>query len=85
MNGMYQAAYYPNVDYPQYALPGSYLISFYPGHTVAQHFAFVGREFGLTELNNGYFADLSDELFNAVRRDPGVDFIEDNVGGEIED
>jgi len=47
-----------------------------------KHFAFLGRTFEVTTLNEGYFAELDDELFNAVRTDPGVEFIEDDTFGE---
>ncbi|KAK3701389.1 hypothetical protein LTR37_015487 [Vermiconidia calcicola] len=74
----YQAQYYP---YERERVPGIYMVALYPGHTIAKHFAFLGREFELTSLNEGYFADMNDGLFNAVRRDPGVRFIEDDVTG----
>jgi hypothetical protein len=75
----YQAPYYCHGGD---AVPGSYFVVFYPGHTVAKHFAFLDRKFDLTTLNEGYFADLDDELFNAIRRDPGVEYTEDDFSGE---
>ena len=80
-DGMYRAPYYHNEG----AIPGSYIIRFHLGHTVSKHFAVVGRDFGLTKLSNGYFADLDDELFDAVRGDPGVKYVEDNTRGEFDD
>jgi len=77
----YQAPYQPAEQYP---LIGSYIIDFYPGHTVAKHFAFLGREFDLTKLDQGYFADMDDGSFNAVRRDPGVRLVMQDWSGERE-
>lgn len=77
-NGAYQAPYYRN----ECPIPGCYIVSFHPGHTIAKHFAFLGREFNPTALKQGYFADIDDELFDAVRSDPGLEFIEDNTSGE---
>ena len=76
----YQAPYY---YYGKDAMPGIYMVRFHLGHTIAKHFAFIGREFDLTDLGgDGYGANLNDELLNAVRQDPGVEFVEDNVSGE---
>jgi len=75
----YQAPYH---CHGRDAVPGIYIVGFHPGHTIAKHFAFLGRDFDLTTLNEGYFADLDDKLFNAIRRDPGVEYIEDNTSGE---
>ena len=75
----YQATYY---HHEENRVPGVYIIEFYPKHTLEKHFAFLGRKFVVTTLNEGYFADLDDELFNAIRRDPGVEYMEDNTSGE---
>lgn len=65
------------------AVPQSYMLTFYPGHTLAKHFAFLGREFTAQELDQGYFAyDVDDQLLSIIRRDPGVKYVEDNVSGE---
>lgn len=77
---IYQAPYYP---YEEYRLPGQYCVSFQPGYTLAEHFAFLGFEFEPTsQLNNRYYAALDDQAFNAIRCDPGVSFIEDDVFSE---
>ena len=79
----YQAPYHP---YEKSRVPGEYLVAFRPGYTLTEHFKFLGREFELiTPFNSGYAAALDDLLFDAVRRDPGVEFMEDNVSGEWED
>lgn len=76
---VYQATYH---SYGRNAVPGIYIVQFYPGHTIAKHFAFLGREFEVHSLLEGYWADVDDEIFNAIRCDPGVEFVEDNVSGE---
>ncbi|KAK3702226.1 hypothetical protein LTR37_015058 [Vermiconidia calcicola] len=77
---VYQAEYHPDEEN---RIPRSYLIEFHPGHTIAKHFAFLGREFDLTALDQGYFAEdvVDDDLFNLIRRDPGVKYIEDDCLG----
>ena len=63
-----------------------YVIAFKPGHSLAKHFAFLGREIEIEGmLNEGYYAKLDGELFEAVRRDPGVELIEDNTLGSWSD
>jgi len=53
------------------------------GHTVAQRFAFLGKEHKVEfTLNEGYVAVLDRELLDAVRRDPGVRYVEDDTLGE---
>lgn len=60
-----------------------YIIAFKQGHTLAKHFAFLSKEFVIEgTLNEGYFAKLDRELLEAIRRDPGVEMIEDNTLGE---
>jgi len=79
----YQAPYY---HYGKDAVPGSYMVKFHLGHTIAKHFAFIGREFDLVDIGgDGYGANLNDELLNAIRQDPGVEFVEDNVAGQPEE
>ena len=76
---VYQAEYHADEES---RIPGSYIVEFHPGHTIAKHFAFLGREFELTALDQGYFADdIDDDLFNAIRRDPGVKYMEDDCLG----
>ena len=77
----YRAPYH---HYEENRVPGVYIVAFRSGHTVAKHFAFLDREFDITayEGDVGYFADMDDQLLDAVRRDPGVEFVEDNVSGE---
>jgi hypothetical protein len=75
----YQAAYIPH-DWP---MRGRYFVAFYPGHTIEKHFAFLQREFEVNTFDvGGYTAQLDDQLFNAVRCDPGVEFVEDNFTGK---
>lgn len=74
----YLAPYYPHEN----AVAGVYIVSFNDGYDMDKHFAFLGQKFDFTSLNGGYFAEMDDELFNAVRRDPGVEFIENDVAGE---
>lgn len=63
-----------------------YIIAFKPGHSLAKHFAFLGKYIGIEgTLDEGYYAMLDRELFEAVRRDPGVELIEDNTLGEWDD
>ena len=82
-NGVYQAPYYPAEEC---SVPGMYIVAFRVGHTLADHFAFLGFEFELdVPLEAGYSAMLNDQIFNAVRYDPGVEFIEDNTYGETDD
>jgi len=79
--GRYRAPYLMNES----PIPDSYIVMFHPGHTITKHYEAVGRHFELTDLRTGYFANLDDELFNAVRNDPGVRSIENNTsGGELD-
>jgi hypothetical protein len=64
-------------------VPGSYMVRFHVGHTIAWHFVFVDREFGPTDFRGyGYGSTLNDELLEAVRQDPVVEFLENNLSGE---
>lgn len=74
----YQAPY---TSHEKCRIPGSYLVGFHTGHTIAKHFAFLGREFEVIPFKTGYGADLDDQLFNAIRHDPGVRGVEDDVSG----
>jgi hypothetical protein len=59
------------------------MIRFQEGHTLAQHFEFLGKEIKIDgTLDNGYHAELDGELFESVRQDPGVEFVEDDTLGE---
>ena len=64
-------------------VPGEYMVFFHPGHTIDEHFAFLGLEFEVpSACESWYGVDLDDDqLFNAIRHDPGVAFIEDNMSG----
>lgn len=74
----YQAPY-NQIDPP---FQDHYIITFKPSHTLAKHFAFLGKEIELEgTLDEGYYAKLDRELFEAVRRDQGVKFIEDDTLG----
>lgn len=78
----YQAPYHQN-DSPY---QDHYIIAFKPGHSLSKHFVFLGQEIEIEgTLNEGYYAKLDRELFEAVRRDPGVELIEDNTLGEWDD
>ena len=78
----YRAPYQRNED----AYENNYIVAFDDGYTLAQHFAFLGREIRIEgELNEGYFAEMDRDLFDAVRRDPGVRFIEDDTLGSREE
>ena len=75
----YQAPYRPSSD----CILGEYIVGFYPKYTIEQHFAFLGREFEIMDmLTNGYGAKMDDDLFNRVRSDRGVKYVEDNCRGE---
>lgn len=76
--GAYQAPYTPHEEC---RIPGAYLVGFHPGHTIAKHFAFLGLKFEVKPFKTGYGADLTDQLFNAVRCDPRVRHVEDDVFG----
>ena len=69
---------------PENIIPGVYMVMFHAGHTVEKHFAFLGRKFDLTTLPRGYFANMDDQLLDAIRRDPGVKLVEDDSYGEDE-
>ena len=58
------------------------MVGSWPAHTIALRFAFLGRKFDLMPLNNGYCAAMDDELLAAIRRDPCVKYVEDDVVGE---
>lgn len=71
----------PHHRHEECRVPGIYLVEFRRGHTIAKHFEFLGREFELTALDSGYFANMDDQLLNNVRRDPRVEFVEDDFVG----
>ena len=75
----YQAPHY-RTD-PKYVIPGVYLVIFHPGHTVTKHFEFLDRKFDLSTFppDKGYHATIDDQLLAAIRRDPGVRFVEDDA------
>jgi hypothetical protein len=79
--GAYRAPWY---RHPPDNVPGSYFVAFYAGHTIARHFEAIGRAFDVTASDGGYGAALDDQLLSAVRSDPGVMFVEDNVRGKAE-
>ena len=81
----YKAPYHP---YEKSRVPGEYMVAFRPGYTLAEHFAFPGCKFEVKShfiISGGYSTALDDQTFDAVRRDPGVEFIEDNTFGKLED
>ena len=75
----YEAPYTP---VERSRVPGMYVVAFHPNYTIDQHYAFLGREFEVTAFEGGYGAHLDGELFNAIRSDPGVKFVEDNAYGK---
>ena len=78
----YQAPYYA---YETCRIPGEYIVVFHDGYTIAEHFTFLGLEYTMKlKLYAGYAAVLDEQLFNAVRYDPGVKYIQDNYTGELE-
>lgn len=60
---------------------GSYIVNFTDGYTLQQHFNTLGHAFNVTQLDTGYFANLTTGLLNKVRTDCGVQFVEDNGSG----
>ncbi|KAK6420143.1 hypothetical protein LTR95_016976 [Oleoguttula sp. CCFEE 5521] len=79
-----RAAYQAPYNQAEFPYHDHYIIAFRPGHTLAAHFAFVGKEFDIQgELDEGYYAKLDSELFGLVRQDPGVSLVEDDGLGEF--
>ncbi len=77
----YQAPYHAYEP----SVPGVFLVSFRPGYTLAEHSAYLGGDLKLrNQFQSGYCAVLDDQTVDAVRRDPGVKYIEDNTSGELE-
>ena len=76
----YQAPCYPH---EQGRVPGEYMVIFKERHTLKKHFIDLGLEFDVIHSYSslGYGAKLNDQLFNAVRSDPGVRAIEDKTSG----
>ena len=63
--------------------PNEYLVVFNPGHTLEKHFAFLGFEFEVViDCKEWYGVDMDEQLLNAIRQDPGVEFVEDNQRGK---
>ena len=73
----------PYHKYGDDAVPGKYCVLFREGHNLEKHFAFLGRRFDLEFLEHVdcYYAELDDELLAAVRRDPGVELVEQQSAG----
>lgn len=63
------------------AISNEYVVSFWPEHTLAQHFRAIGVDLsstlGFAELGDaGYYATVDDEvLLGCIRADPGVVFV----------
>ncbi|KAK5726194.1 hypothetical protein LTR17_012909 [Elasticomyces elasticus] len=77
-NTGYQAPYQRNAG----AYEDHYIVAFKENHTLAKHFAFLGKDLKLEgRIDDGYYAKLDRELFETVRRDPSVDLIEDDTLG----
>lgn len=68
------------------AVEREYMITFRKGHDIEKHFAHIGRRVEVLDLGepNGrdYSAKLDEELLAAVRRDPGVEMVEQDSYGE---
>ena len=78
----YQAPYYP---FETCRVPGVYIVAFHDGYTLAEHSTFLGLKFNpMFKYIQGYAAVLDTHLFNAVRCDPGVKYIQDNYTGTLE-
>lgn len=76
---VYMAPYFPH---ERSRVPGEYIVMFHPGYTLDDHFAFLGLEFEVhTPFQDWYGAKLDDQIFNAIRHDPGVAFVEDDAVG----
>jgi len=60
---------------------GSYIVNLTLPYTLQDHFDFLQEKFDVTELNTGYFADLTDEQLAKVRTDCSVQFVEDDTHG----
>ena len=70
---------------PAARCPGEYGVLFKAGHTLEKHFDFLGFELEIMfELSVGYVAKMDDQVFNAVRYDPGVRLIEEDSCGALE-
>jgi hypothetical protein len=54
----------------------SYVVIFNDGYTLEKHFKFLGRKFEVDDILSGYGADLPPDLFDKVRTDCGVRFVE---------
>ena len=65
-------------------VPGIYLVNFTDGYTLEQHFSTVGLKFNVTELDTGYYANLTTDLLAKVRADCGIQFVEDDTFGFFE-
>ena len=72
----------PYITHERSRVLGEYIVMFHPGNAIDKHFAFLGLEFDLlTAFDGWYSATLDDQLFNAIRHDPGIAFVEDNMLG----
>ncbi|KAK4889647.1 hypothetical protein LTR27_011539 [Elasticomyces elasticus] len=77
-NTGYQAPYQRNDG----AYEDHYIVAFKQNHTLAKHFAFLGKELKIERrIDDGYYAKLDRELFDTVRQDPGVESTEDDTLG----
>jgi hypothetical protein len=79
----YQAPYHRMDNEHIYC--GNFIVRFHLGHTLAKHFAFLGRDFDVISFNSGYIAEMDEQLLKAVRSDRGVRLVEDDGSGEIDD
>ena len=59
-----------------------YLVVLRDDYTLEEHYKFVGQKFEANDILCGYVADLSSDLFDKVRTDCGVQFVEDDFTGK---
>lgn len=72
-----QQPYYQYND----SVPGIYIVNFTEGYTLQQHYNTLQQTFNVTELDTGYFANLTTNLLSKVLADCGVHFVEDDAYG----
>ena len=72
------------------AVAGTYIVTFFDGYTLAQHLDYLKTNnnidpFDVTELSDGYYADIPTDTLTAVRSDCSVYFVEDDVTGSADE
>ena len=80
INGYIPAPYYA---YKRNRTPGCYIVLFTLGHTLEKHFVFIGIEFEVKfAFEDWYTTNLSDQSVTAIRLDPGVALVEEDMTGK---